>query len=117
TASLGAVLETFPEHAATMTLFADAGATYAPGLQITTSTTNPCCSDHRPYLDRGVPALLSIHKNYASYPHYHKTTDTPTNLGAQTQQIAGAILRMNVAAIAQLGGASDRIFADGFDSP
>lgn len=117
TASLGALLESRPAHAATMTLFADAGSTYAPGLQITTSTTNACCSDHVPYLDRAVPALLSIHKNYSSYPHYHKTTDTADNLGVHAQQIGGAILRMNVAAIAQLSGASDRIFADGADAP
>lgn len=116
-ASLGALIESRPEHAETMTLFADAGATYAPGLQIMTTTSNACCSDHVPYLNRGVPAVMSIHKNYSSYPHYHKTTDTSANLGIHSQQIGGAILRMNVAAIAQLSGASDRIFADGADAP
>lgn len=116
-ATLGIFLETTTAHVAFMNLFADAALTYAPELAMVNTGTAPCCSDHAPYLSAGKPAVLSIHRNYSSYPHYHRTTDTPANLGAWARQIGGAIVRTNVAAVAALSGASDRIFADGLDPP
>jgi len=113
-AVLGADLDTTSTFVATRTLFADAAATYVPELAITVSWLT-CCSDHMPYINRGVPAILSIHKNYNGYVHYHQTSDTPANLGAHAQSIGGAIMRMNVAAVAQVAGPMDRIFANGAD--
>lgn len=111
-ATLGADLDTTSPFVGTRNLFADAALTYVPGLAVTVSTLT-CCSDHMPYINHGRPSVLSIHKNYGSYVHYHRTTDTAANLGAHAQAIGGAIMRMNVAAVAQVAGPMDRIFADG----
>ncbi len=91
-----------------------AAQNYVPGLDVFT-TRNTCCSDHMPYLNAGRPAVFSIHRGSASaYPHYHRTTDTPANLGAFAQPMADAIVRMNVAAIAEWSGAYDFVFGDSF---
>ena len=117
-ATLGADLDTTASFVATRNLFADAALTYVPGLAVTVSGIT-CCSDHMPYINRGRPSVLSIHRSYTSYVHYHRSTDVPANLGAFAQQIGGAIMRMNVAAVASVVGpmdtAADVIFVDGFD--
>lgn len=95
--------------------FGDAAAAYVPELAVTISLLN-CCSDHMPYLNRGVPAIMSLHKNYGSYVHYHQSTDVPANLGPFSRAVGGAIVRMNVAALAGLTGASDRLFADAWET-
>lgn len=95
-------------------LVADSAATYVPELTQVTTTFSTCCSDHMPYLNAGRPALMSIHRGTTSYPHYHQSSDTPANLGPQAQTVGGAIVKMNVAALAQLAGL-DLIFADGHD--
>ncbi len=112
--NLGAALDTTSAYIATRNLFADAALTYVPGLAVTVSGIT-CCSDHMPYINRNRPAVLSIHKNYTGYVHYHQTTDLPVNLGTHAQAIGGAIMRMNVAAVAQVAGPMDRIFANGAD--
>lgn len=96
--------------------FADAAANYVPALAVVKSST-ACCSDQQPYLDRGVRAVHSIHRGGTSYPHYHKTTDTPANMnGAGTSAtLGGYIVKMNVAALAELAGVTDRIFAADLD--
>lgn len=93
-------------------LVADSAATYVPELTSVTTTFSTCCSDHMPYLNAGRPALMSIHRGTTSYPHYHQSSDTPANLGPQAQVVGGAIVKMNVAALAHLAGL-DLIFADG----
>lgn len=117
-ATLGADLDTTSTFAATRNLFADAALTYVPGLAVTVSGLT-CCSDHMPYINRGRPSVLSIHKNYTSYVHYHRSTDLPANLGPHAQAIGGAIMRMNAAAVAGVVGpmdaAGDFIFVDGVD--
>ena len=97
-------------------LIADSATAYVPELTHVVTSTNTCCSDHMPYLNAGRPAAHSIHRGGTAYPHYHRDSDTPANLGSFAQTIGGAIVRMNVAALAQLSGASDRIFADGSDA-
>ena len=87
-------------------LLADAALDYVPALNpdhVTISTAS-CCSDHMPYLNAGVPATLSIHRGGTSYPHYHRFSDTPANLGPRSRDIGAAIVGMNVAALAQLAG-------------
>jgi hypothetical protein len=87
-----------------------------PALSVA-KTTSACCSDQQPYLNRGARAVFSIHRGGTSYPHYHKTTDLPANLNANgnSPAIGGAIVRMNVAAIAELAGVTDRIFFDSLE--
>jgi hypothetical protein len=92
---------------------ADAMATYAPELLVTTGTTVCSGSDHVPYLELGRPATHSIHRGGVSYPHYHRTTDTPANLGPLAKDVGEAIVRGNVAALVQLAG-YDLLFADDF---
>ncbi|WP_440223110.1 M28 family metallopeptidase [Dokdonella sp. MW10] len=114
-ASLSADLDTLSPFVATRNRFADAALTYVPGLTPVVSTI-ACCSDHIPYAQAGVPAVLSIHGNWQSYVHYHRTTDTPANLGAHAQAIGGAIMRMNVATVAGEAGPMDRIFDAGLEA-
>ncbi len=37
-------------------------------------------SDHEPFLDNDVPAILFIEDDYLRYPNYHRTTDTFDNI-------------------------------------
>lgn len=71
-------------------------------LRIVTSL-NPCCSDHQPYLDRSMPAILAIENDYGTYPGYHQSSDLSNNL---TIEMAVQILKMYVATIAQMVGTS-----------
>jgi hypothetical protein len=69
-------------------------------LRIVTSL-NPFGSDHVPYLNRGMPALLTIENDWDTYPNYHRTTDTPENI---TIDMGVQTLRMNVGALAMMTG-------------
>ncbi len=94
------------DNLALANLIADAGLDYVPALDsdhIIVSTAS-CCSDQMPYLNLGLPAAFSIHRGTTSYPNYHRSSDTPANLGVRARDIGGAIVRMNVAALAQLAG-------------
>lgn len=95
--------------------FADAAANYVPALSVVKSNS-ACCSDQQPYLNRGVRAVHSIHRGGTSYPHYHRTTDLPANMNnlGTSPTLGGHIVRMNVAALAEIAGVTDRIFADAF---
>jgi hypothetical protein len=112
-ATLGVIAETRPgkPNVELAQLLADSALTYAPALSAdhVVIAENSCCSDHMPYINAGRPGVLSIHRLRAGTPYYHSTSDTPQNLGAHAQDIGGAIVRMNVAALVQLAG-TDRIF-------
>ena len=73
----------------------------------------PFGSDHVPYLDRGMPALLTIENDWSQYPCYHRTCDLA---GLLTLAMGREILKMNVVALAQMSGPGAAIFADGFES-
>ena len=94
--------------------FGAAAATYVPELAVVFNT-EPFGSDHMPYLRAGKQTLLAIESDWDIYPHYHKSSDTPANMGPHAQAMGGAILKTNVAVLAELSGASDRIFADGLE--
>jgi Zn-dependent M28 family amino/carboxypeptidase len=109
---LDCLLETEPFAEYLLDLFADAAEQYT-SLRILTSTF-AFGSDHVPYLERGMPALLTIENDWYEYPDYHRTTDLPENIDLD---MGGEILRMNVAAVAQLIGSDPgAIFWDGFES-
>lgn len=115
TADIGVIIETNQANAALMTELGNAGAVYAPELDVITDFV-PCCTDLMPYLNAGRPAITSIHRGSAgAYPHYHRSTDLPVNMGPYSQAVGGAIIRMNVAALAQASGASDFIFNNGHE--
>jgi Zn-dependent M28 family amino/carboxypeptidase len=64
-------------------------------LRMVTSL-NPWGSDHVPYIEAGVPALLTIDNDWDDYPAYHRTTDT---IEKTSMPLAVEILKMQVAAI------------------
>lgn len=114
-ANLQVLYESEPEFLTYLQQFGAAAATYAPQLDVVYST-NPFGSDHMPYLDAGVRTLLAIENDWATYPHYHRSTDTPANMGPNAQAMGGAILKVNAAMLAELAGVHlPGVFADGFE--
>ncbi len=113
-ANLQVLFESYATHSAYLNQFAAAAAIYVPTLDVLLST-NPFGSDHMPYLNAGVRGLLAIEADYDLYPHYHKSTDTPTNIGPQAQAMGGAILKTNAAMLATLSGLLASGFTDGFE--
>jgi Peptidase family M28 len=109
---LDAIFESSAANSAYLQRFAAAAATYVPELNVTIST-NPFGSDHIPYINAGKQTLLLIESDWDIYPHYHKSTDLPQNIGPNVLTMGGAILKTDAAMLAELSGASDRIFADG----
>jgi Zn-dependent M28 family amino/carboxypeptidase len=71
---------------------ARAAATYT-ALQVWTSL-NPFNSDHVPFLDAGIPAVLTIEADDETNPRPHTAADTVDTIDAD---LALAILRMNLA--------------------
>lgn len=117
-AHLDADYESYASLQTYLNRFGAAAATYAPDLHIVFQT-NPWGSDHVPYLEAGVQTVLGIESDYDDYPDYHSTTDIPANIGPFAQAMGGAILKTNVAVLADMGGAhviDDRIFVDGWDA-
>jgi len=93
-------------------LLADAAAEYTT-LRIETSLW-AWGSDHVPYLEQGIPALLAIENDWSDYPYYHTTDDLPYHLSVTMGE---EVLKMSVAALAELAGARTiHVFADGFES-
>lgn len=93
--------------------FGALAAAYAPSLRLVTSLS-PCCSDHMPYLNAGIPAALTIENDWNVYAHYHRSTDVPANI-SNALAMGGGILKMNAAFLADTALASDRVFADGVE--
>lgn len=70
--------------------------------QIDTATSlNPFGSDHIPYLQNQMPALLTIENDYDFYPAYHRSNDLPQNL---VIPMGLGIIQLNVATLASLAG-------------
>ncbi|MFI5893459.1 M20/M25/M40 family metallo-hydrolase [Actinoplanes sp. NPDC051513] len=74
---------------------AAAAATYT-GLRVETSL-NPFASDHVPFIQAGVPAVLTIEGNDSANHHIHSADDLLDHLD---YELAMEILRMNVATLA-----------------
>ncbi|MDC8015670.1 M28 family metallopeptidase [Tahibacter soli] len=100
---LNADVETYSRYNTYLQKFGAAAATYVPALNVTLST-NPFGSDHMPYLQANKQAVLAIESDYDIYPHYHKSTDLPANIGPNAHAMGSAILKMNAAVIAGEAG-------------
>ena len=74
---------------------ATAAATYT-GLKVETSL-NPFASDHVPFINAGIPAVLTIEGADSANGHIHSANDT---LDFLDWSLASEILRMNAAALA-----------------
>jgi Zn-dependent M28 family amino/carboxypeptidase len=81
---------------------ARAAATYT-GLAVSTSTS-PANSDHVPFLDVGIPAVLTIEGADGTNARVHTERDT---LAALDLDLAIDILRMNVAFVAEMLAGDD----------
>lgn len=115
-AQLQVLYESETEFLPYLQRFGAAASTYVPQLNVVYST-NPFGSDHMPYLNAGVQTLLAIEDDWDVYPHYHRNTDTPANLGPNAHAMGGAILKTNAAVLADLVGLSPGdLFIDGFEA-
>lgn len=110
---LDARVETTQPHAAALAQYVSAAATYAPELNLITSSNTGGGSDHWYFLGAGIPAVFTWENGAASYPHYHRDTDLPQNM-TRARELAGGILKMDAAVLAQLAGVSS-LFSDGFE--
>lgn len=94
TAAPTVLLEGAPRSAALINDLATAAAT-ATGLTVETSL-NPFASDHVPFLDAGIPAVLTIEGADSANGNIHSADDT---LDTVDPALAMEILRMDVAAL------------------
>ena len=62
-------------------------------------TYNPYGSDHMPFIESGIPAILTIDNDWGDYPSYHRSSDT---IDKVSRDMGAAILRMNAGALAAL---------------
>ncbi len=114
-ADLDCLLETDSDHAFLIDAYTDAAAAYT-SLRLVTSLS-PAGSDHVPYLNRGMAALLTIENDWDSYAHYHRTTDTPDKI-LPSLAMGEQILRMNVATLVALASADcTDLDGDGYGNP
>ncbi|WP_146151983.1 M28 family metallopeptidase [Ahniella affigens] len=111
--TLSARIETTTTHANWLTFYGDRAATYAPELNLITSTATQAYSDHWYFLDRGIPAMFTWENGAGIYPHYHQSTDVPANM-QRAQPLAAGILKMDAAVLADLVNIYG-VFADQFE--
>jgi hypothetical protein len=111
-AVLDCLLESEPIGQSLMDALSTAASQYT---NLTISTSMPAWgSDHEPYLDSGIPAVLVIENEWDDYPYYHSAGDTPDKI---TIDMGYQVLRMALATVAELAGAgTNQVFADGFES-
>jgi len=96
---LDCLLETNSSGQFLIDLLAASAKTYTK-LTILTSL-DPFGSDHIPYLNRDMPAVLTIENDWSNYPGYHRSTDEIDRLGLE---MGVEVIKMNLAALAQLAG-------------
>src|SRR4029079_8785519 len=94
TAEAGVLVEGKEVSQDVIDALARAAATYTD-LVVTTSL-NPFASDHVPFIDAGIPAVLSIEGADSANGHIHSANDT---LNFLNWPLAAEILRMNIAAV------------------
>jgi hypothetical protein len=95
TATPTVLLEGAPVSSSQINALATAAATYT-GLKVETSL-NPFASDHVPFINAGIPAVLTIEGADSANGHIHSASDT---LNFIDWSLAAEILRMNIAALA-----------------
>lgn len=98
-ATTDVLLETASEFSALTAQYA-AAASQVEGLTSFTSF-NPWGSDHMPFIEKHIPAMLTIDNDWGVYPPYHKTGDTIDQI---SREMGTAILKMNAAVLAVMAG-------------
>jgi len=89
-------VETFPIYSNIAELFFTAAQKF---------TKFPCCvslnawgSDHIPFLNANIAAILSTNKDCTVYPDYHTTRDNLSNVNSDVSE---NIMRMDIASLCQ----------------
>jgi Peptidase family M28 len=95
TAQLAVLLEGAAVSSGQIDALATAAATYT-GLRVETSL-DPFASDHVPFIDAGIPAVLTIEGADRANGHIHSDRDVMAHIDLALMQ---EILRMNLAALA-----------------
>jgi len=68
---------------------------------LVTHSNKPFGSDHMSFLDKKMPAVLTINGDDEAYPHYHQSTDTISNVNKTLMHFIG---RMNMGALLRVAG-------------
>jgi len=97
---LKVLIETHRRYSQTVELFQKLAVQYCDKLS-TAVSYNPFGSDHVPYINRNMQAILTIDNDWSRYPHYHRSTDTPQYL---VPKMGSEILKLNLAVVATLIG-------------
>lgn len=113
-ANLDTRVETTQQQQAVLAQYVAAAATYAPELNVITSTNTQAYSDHWHFVSQGVPGAFTWENGAGGiYPQYHQSTDVPSAM-QRSRELAGGILKMDAAVIAQVAG-QGALFRDGFE--
>lgn len=99
TAQNQVILETTTKFSFLFPYYRESGARYTK-LGLFESTT-AWGSDHESFINRNMPGLLTIDKDWDIYPDYHRTTDTVDKLNPT---LGYEIIKLGVGAIAQVLG-------------
>ena len=113
--SLSARVETLAVFSSELNRYAQAAATYAPELNLITSSATQAYSDHWYFLNAGVPGVFTWENGAAIYPQYHQSGDRPENM-LRARPLAAGILKMDVAILVEEAALST-LFRDSFESP
>lgn len=98
-----------------LTQYAAAAATYAPELNLITSSSTAANTDYWYFQAAGVPSIFTWENGIGGYTvHYHQSTDVPANM-TRARELAGGILKMDAAMLATVAGIVPPLFADGFE--
>ena len=112
TTTLSARIDTNLANQSLLAQYADAAASYAPELNLISSTNAGAGSDHWWFLQAGVPSIFTWENGASIYPHYHLATDIPANM-TRARPLAGGILKMDAAMLATVAGLG--LFSDDFE--
>ncbi|HRQ63424.1 MAG TPA: M28 family peptidase [Xanthomonadaceae bacterium] len=108
---LDARVETNSANAGLLLEYAAMAATYAPELNLITSSTTQAYSDHWPFLAAGVPSVFTWENGAGIYPYWHHVDDVPANMQF-ARELASGILKMDAAMLAQRAGSLAVFFGD-----
>lgn len=84
-----------------METLAQASLTHNGGALRVVHNSNPFGSDHMSFLDRRIPAVLTINGDDEAYPYYHTSAD---GLSSVSPDLVAQIARMNAGGLLRLCG-------------
>jgi len=97
-------LESYDSNAEIMQHMVHASLTHNGAELDVVHSNNPFGSDHMSFLDRQVPAVLTINGDDEAYPNYHSIKDTIENVDVN---YAMKIVKMNMGALLRMSGVLD----------